>query len=183
LEAFIVEAQCGTPSLFVSKLENILQKVGKVGGDVAAWQESLSVMRRWILPYLRGQSLQRAEDLWQQARVTIAITAQWAQAHHAFQIEKQATVLREIGYELITMFDIPQLMATLSHRSVSGGCFQGGYIKAITWNSAYPDFGNAFRPGHRWSGQGTFPATSNIGIMSWSHTDGLFPRSICDTGE
>jgi signal transduction histidine kinase/DNA-binding LacI/PurR family transcriptional regulator/DNA-binding response OmpR family regulator len=114
LDAFIFEAQGGTPSLFVSKLEDILQKVGKAGGDVAAWQDSLSVMRRCILPHLKGQSLQRAEDLWQQARVTIAITAQWAQTHHAFQIEKQATVLREIGYELITMFDIPQLMATLA---------------------------------------------------------------------
>ncbi len=114
LEAFIVEAQSGTLSLFVSKLENILQKIGKAGGDVAAWQESISVMRRWILPHLKGQSLQRAEDLWQQARVMIGITAQWAQTHHAFQVEKQATVLREIGYELITMFDIPQLMATLA---------------------------------------------------------------------
>src|SRR5258706_5257291 len=114
LESFIVEAQRGTPSVFVGKFEDILQKVGKAGGDVTAWQESLSVMRRWILPHLKGQSLQRAEDLWQQARVTIGITAQWAQTYHAFQVEKQATVLREIGYELITMFDIPQLMATLA---------------------------------------------------------------------
>src|SRR5258706_3404282 len=114
LESFIVEAQRGTPSVFVGKFEDILQKVGKAGGDVTAWQESLSVMRRWILPHLKGQSLQRAEDLWQQARVTIGITAQWAQTYHAFQVEKQATVLREIGYELITMIDIPQLMSTLA---------------------------------------------------------------------
>jgi len=114
LDAFIVEAQGGTPPLFVGKLENMLQKVGRAGGDVAAWQESQSVMRRWMLPYLRGQSLQQAEDLWQQARVTIGLTAQWAQTYHAFQVEKQATVLREIGYDLITMIDIPQLMATLA---------------------------------------------------------------------
>lgn len=101
---------------FLAALERILEEVLTSNGEVAAWQDSISVLRQAVLPALDPQARHRAEDLCGQARVLIAEVAQRAQASRQFQAERQAEMLREIGQSLITMFDVGPLTDVLAER-------------------------------------------------------------------
>jgi GAF domain-containing protein/DNA-binding LacI/PurR family transcriptional regulator len=114
LDEFVAEVEGRSPRLFLPALEGTLHQVMIAGGDVAAWQGVISVLRRSALPYLEGQALQRAEDLWQQARVMIGEAEERAQAHQRLQAEQQAERLREIGQALITTLDMEELLAVLT---------------------------------------------------------------------
>ena len=114
LNAFSAEFEEESPGTFLSTLDEVLRQVRVKGGDVAAWQGALSVLRRYALPYLDNETLSRAENLWQQARVVIGETAQQVQAHQRVQEERQAGTLREIGHALITTFDIAGLTGVLA---------------------------------------------------------------------
>jgi anti-anti-sigma regulatory factor len=71
-------------------------------------------MRLHLLPYLDGELLSRAEDLWQPARVIVGEVAQRTQAYQALQAERQPQILREVGASLITTFNVNELMDTLA---------------------------------------------------------------------
>jgi GAF domain-containing protein/DNA-binding LacI/PurR family transcriptional regulator len=114
LDEFVATVEGTSPRLFLSTLESALQQIMIASGDVATWQEVISVLRRAALPYLEGQALQRAEDLWQQARVMIGEAEERAQAHQRLQAEQQAERLREIGQTLITTLDVDELLAVLT---------------------------------------------------------------------
>ena len=114
LEGFIGELQGGASGLWVRELEQALRQTTAAGGDVAAWQSAISVLRRQMLPHLSGPALAQAEDLWQQTRVIIGEMAQLAQAQAQLHSTRQAQVLREIGAALITTFDIEGLMGVLT---------------------------------------------------------------------
>jgi DNA-binding LacI/PurR family transcriptional regulator/GAF domain-containing protein len=118
LDGFIAEVEGESPGIFLQTLDELLRQVTAAGDgsqtgaeqDVAAWQEALSTLRRHLLPYLDGDALRRAENLWQQARVLIGETARRAQAYQALRAGQRAQTLREIGGALITTFDVGELM-------------------------------------------------------------------------
>jgi GAF domain-containing protein/DNA-binding LacI/PurR family transcriptional regulator len=114
LDEFVAEMEGTSSRLFLPTLESALHGVMTAGGDVAAWQGAISVLRRSALPYLEGQALQRAEDLWQQARVMIGEAEERAQAQQRLQAEQQAERLREIGQTLITTLDVEELLDVLT---------------------------------------------------------------------
>ena len=105
-----------SPNAFLVEFDHLLRQTVAVDGDVAAWQTTVSMLRRHALPYLDEQARSRAEDLFGQARVLIGDTAQRVQAYRQLQAERQAETLREIGQALITTFDVDKLADVLAER-------------------------------------------------------------------
>jgi signal transduction histidine kinase/DNA-binding LacI/PurR family transcriptional regulator/AraC-like DNA-binding protein len=116
LDAFLDELQGGTPSRFLSTLENVLRQVTEVGGNVVAWQRAASEMRRHLLPDLLGdpRALLYAEDLWHQARVVIGERARRVEAYRGWQANRQADTLHHIGEALTVALNVPELMDILA---------------------------------------------------------------------
>jgi PAS domain S-box-containing protein len=83
---------------------------------LAIWQEAISALRRQALPYLNGETLLRAIDLWEQARVTIGESAQRQRAHQGLRADERSQSLREIGAALISTFDLEGLVNVLADR-------------------------------------------------------------------
>jgi PAS domain S-box-containing protein len=113
-KAFSAELAGHSPGVFLLALDDVLRQVATAGGDVAALQGAVSALRRHILPRLNGEALQRAEDLWQQARVVIGLVAQQRQAHQNLQAERRMDRLRRIEAALLTTFDVDGLINTLA---------------------------------------------------------------------
>jgi anti-anti-sigma regulatory factor len=118
VDGFADELKGESKGGFLAALDEILTPVIEAGGDdseesVAAMQNATSILRHRLLPYLDGEALVQAENLWQRARVAVAEMALRAQARAQLQAEQQAQVLREIGAALITTFDMEELMDVL----------------------------------------------------------------------
>jgi PAS domain S-box-containing protein len=101
-----------SPYLFV--LDRVLRRADEIGDDVGAWQDVLSAMRKQMLPYLAGDALSRAEDLWQQGRVSIGMMAQQAQARRYAEADQQAVAVRAVAAELLNVSDVPGLADVLT---------------------------------------------------------------------
>ena len=92
----------------------MLQQGTLDGDETSAWQNSVSILRRELLPTLTdGQRLQ-AEALFGQARVLIGDAVQRAQIARQLQAERQSSLLRDIGQALITTFDVDSLADVLA---------------------------------------------------------------------
>ena len=115
LDSFAVEMK-GRQGNFLFALGETLREATASGGDVSAWQEALSALRRHVLPSLSGERLSHAEDVWQQARVAVGEMVQQAQARRSLQTERQVQTLREISQSLITTFDIQGLTDVLAEQ-------------------------------------------------------------------
>jgi hypothetical protein len=125
---------------FLAVLENILQQVS-VDEDGLIWQEAISILRRCLLPYVNTRVQQRAEDLWQQARIMAASLALRAQAYQVFQADQQVQQLRSIGAALLTSFDVQKLMAVLADglpKLGVAGCYIALYEDPQTNRSPLP---------------------------------------------
>ncbi len=114
LEAFVVDLKDAASSRFLQELNDTLRQVMTAGGDVSAWHSAVSALRQQAAPYLQGATLQRAEDLWHQARVTVGDVGQRMQTQNALQATEQDRILREIEIELLTTLDISVLMDVLA---------------------------------------------------------------------
>jgi signal transduction histidine kinase/DNA-binding LacI/PurR family transcriptional regulator len=111
LEAFLADLQDSGASTFLHTLDGVLRQVATADGDVTAWQEVLSALRSHALPCIGGsQTLSRAEDLWQQARVVIGEVAEQARAYWNLRADRENRLLGETGQMLITTFDVTELM-------------------------------------------------------------------------
>ncbi len=121
LEGFAAEitrAEITGPSgVFLKELDEALRRVTRLNGNLAAWHEVISALRRHVLPCLNtAEAAARAEDMWQQARVMLANMMERAQAHQQLQAEQVAGKLHEVSQELITTLDVEQLMQILAAR-------------------------------------------------------------------
>ena len=112
LDAFSAELKGELSGGFLSALGEVLRQIAAAGANVATWQGALSALRRHTLPYLADdlEALSRAENLWQQGRVMIGEMAQRTQGYQALKAEDRAETLRTIGQEMITTFDLGELM-------------------------------------------------------------------------
>ena len=113
-DGFVGELKGKSPGLFLRRLDEVLRQAVAASGDVSAWQGAVLALRRQTLPYLDGEALRRAENLWQQARVMIGETSRRAQAYQQLQIDRRTEILREIEVALVTTFDLAGLMDVLA---------------------------------------------------------------------
>jgi DNA-binding LacI/PurR family transcriptional regulator/GAF domain-containing protein len=116
LDAFVAELEGGSIGAFLSVLNEVLHQVFVAGGDVAAWQGGISVLRCRALSCLADDTLCDAENLFQQARVLIGETAQRTQAYRRHQEEQEAETLREVSETLNTTFEMADLTDVLAQK-------------------------------------------------------------------
>jgi len=127
LDSFVADVQGQASVSFLPELNEALHLMVTAGGDVAAWQTLVSTLRRHLRPcFDDAESLSRAEDLWQQARVMITEATERVQVSQASQVQRQTETLRELGQALISTFDVTSLMDVLAQglpRLGVSGCY------------------------------------------------------------
>ncbi len=101
---------------FLAQLTAVLEEAARHGTDVSDWQDTVSLLRRCVLPHLNEEQHVQVEDLFGQARVLIGEAAQRTQAYRQLQAERQSDMLREIGQALITAFNVEKLADVLAER-------------------------------------------------------------------
>jgi phosphoserine phosphatase RsbU/P len=102
----------------IERLDDVLSRTIQGGGDVAGWQTTLSVLRRQLLPYARGDAKRwmRLEDVWQRLRVLVADAIDREQRALRTEAERSATILTDTSKSLITSFDLDSLPRSLADR-------------------------------------------------------------------
>lgn len=123
VQSFLANASGGTGDGFMMKLEAILRQVVENKHEVAAWQDTLTILRRQTAARknsaardLNIGSLVQAEDLLQQARILIGKTAERVEVGERFQAEARMDRLRSVGQALISTFDVDKLMNVLAEQ-------------------------------------------------------------------
>ncbi len=117
-------------------LSGMLQQGRLDGDETSAWQNTVSILRRDLLPTLSGEQQEQAEALFGQARVLIGDAVQRAQISRQLRSERQSSLLREIGQALITTFDMDRLADVLAEQLPALG-IRSAYL-ALYENSAAP---------------------------------------------
>ncbi|HEY6080127.1 MAG TPA: SpoIIE family protein phosphatase, partial [Polyangiaceae bacterium] len=116
----------------IERLDALLSATIEARGDVIAWQQTLTEMRRRLLPYVRGdaQRWMRLEDVWQRLRVLIADAIDREQRALRAEAERSASILTDTSESLITSFDVESLPRALADRLPALGirsCFLSLY--------------------------------------------------------
>ncbi|RYZ06817.1 MAG: hypothetical protein EOO73_14835 [Myxococcales bacterium] len=116
----------------IDRLDQVLSRTIEAGGDVVAWQTTLSELRRKLLPVVRGDAKRwmRLEDVWQRLRVLIADAVDREQRALRTEAERSASILTDTSESLITSFDVESLPRSLADRLPALGirsCFVALY--------------------------------------------------------
>ncbi|HYP88684.1 MAG TPA: substrate-binding domain-containing protein, partial [Polyangiaceae bacterium] len=102
----------------IERLDQVLTRTIEVGGDVLAWQLTLSELRRKLLPAVRSDARRwmRLEDVWQRLRVLVADAVDREQRGLRTEAEHSASILTDTSESLITSFDLDSLPRSLADR-------------------------------------------------------------------
>ncbi|HUN07425.1 MAG TPA: substrate-binding domain-containing protein [Aggregatilineales bacterium] len=107
------------------------------------WQSIISVHRRHVLPLVTDPNeLQRAENLWQYARVFLAESALNIEAQWEFRQVQLDAVLRSVGENLITTFDLKGLGETIARDFTKLGitaCYVAVYAQSPAVPNGIPE--------------------------------------------
>jgi len=115
LHALWAELRGEVVGAFLPTLDGVLREAASAGGDINQWQSVLSLLRRRLLPGLRGkEALVQMENLWQQARVLVGETAQRLQAYRRLLSEQRSQMLWEIGQTLSTVAELEELLVMVT---------------------------------------------------------------------
>jgi PAS domain S-box-containing protein len=115
IEAFAAEIRGNAAETFIGVLNDLLTQTIRAGGDLARWQEVISVFYHHVLPYLPDRRMMvRAENIWQQSRILIGEMVTQMKMSQASQKEQQTGMLFKIIGRLVTAFDIEHLMDILA---------------------------------------------------------------------
>ena len=115
LAGFVAELHGARSGQFLTVLEEILRIVMTTGHRVTPWQGVLSAMRRSIRPYIQDvAAVNRAEDLWQQARTLLGDFAEREQGFRRLSDVAQVQIFNSIIQRLMTTFDIDGIMDVLA---------------------------------------------------------------------
>ena len=102
IQAFEKELESGSSSAFLNELEDVLNRSLTITDDGSQWQDAISIMRSEILNNLNDLVIvQRAETLWQQARVLVSTQILKSEERKRLYIEHRNVVLRELSEALM----------------------------------------------------------------------------------
>jgi DNA-binding LacI/PurR family transcriptional regulator/serine phosphatase RsbU (regulator of sigma subunit) len=118
LDAFADDVLRWSSGLFATYLREILRPVVAAGGDVGAWHEVITTMRRALVPALITDPARwlDAEDLWQGARVAIAEIAESAQARRRLHVDRWSRTLSQTSEALLSTVDTATLARTVAQK-------------------------------------------------------------------
>jgi len=116
----------------IERLDQVLTRTIEVGGDVVAWQFTLSLLRKKLLPLVRSDAKRwmRLEDIWQRLRVLLTDAVDREQRALRTEAERSASILTDTSESLITSFDVESLPSSLADRLPALGitsCFLALY--------------------------------------------------------
>jgi DNA-binding LacI/PurR family transcriptional regulator/signal transduction histidine kinase len=102
---------------FCTTLDNVLRQVNVKRRQLNNWQEVISVIRRYTLPYLSDiAALSRAEDLFNQGRVAISGMIQRNWAYQEVEEKLQAEMQSNLGDDLVAAVETEQILDVVAHR-------------------------------------------------------------------
>jgi signal transduction histidine kinase/DNA-binding LacI/PurR family transcriptional regulator/DNA-binding response OmpR family regulator len=104
---------CPPSHTYLRDLNDILRQAVAEGSNVSRWHEAITTLRGNLLPYLQGETLAFAEDLWQQARVMVGQAAVRAEVHRNWETAQRAEILREIESSLLISFNMDEFETIL----------------------------------------------------------------------
>jgi PAS domain S-box-containing protein len=121
----------GASGRFLSELYEVLRRVIATDGNVLAWQNVISALRRYTRAELNNDDqISRAETLWGQARIMIGEAGERMRGFHQLQAQRQTDIMGNITQALITTFDVKGLMDVLAQglpRLSIPGCYLALY--------------------------------------------------------
>ena len=117
LSGFIDEMKKGQTNVFISVLNDILQQAISYNHSIPNWQNTISVIRRHVLPATTTyDDLSYAETIWEQARELICEMAERAQASIKLQTIERSLLVNEIGQLLLSTFEIDELIEQIRNQ-------------------------------------------------------------------
>jgi signal transduction histidine kinase/AraC-like DNA-binding protein len=119
-DAFM-QGLAGQSRKFLSMLHLVIDQALRSGYDALRWQNSISILRRWVLQALPIAERVPVEELISQARVVVEEAVQRSLAYSQWRADRETENLREINRALLTTFDIKQLTDVLAERLPSLG--------------------------------------------------------------
>jgi signal transduction histidine kinase/DNA-binding LacI/PurR family transcriptional regulator len=108
--SFLHDLNGSQPENFLEKWREIIHLGWHAGAHTAPWQDALSAMREILLPQLPSVQLQKAEALWQQARVLIGQELLKLETSIRLMVEHRNVILREISEIFMTCHTTQELM-------------------------------------------------------------------------
>jgi signal transduction histidine kinase/DNA-binding LacI/PurR family transcriptional regulator/AraC-like DNA-binding protein len=115
------------PGPFLAALAEFLRRSAEKGENLSNWHSVISALRLRMQPCLAEPARTAAENLWQQARVTVGETVQRVQAYRRLQAEEQSWRLAEVTQALSTAITVPELADLLAGALPSLG-IAGSYL-------------------------------------------------------
>lgn len=103
----------GESGLFLSNLNQVLAQASDFEGDVTIWNQTLSVLREWSMPWIDAALLR---DLWPLARQQVGESMERIQAARRIATERRAMRLRLFSDELIGCLTLPDMLAVTNRR-------------------------------------------------------------------
>jgi PAS domain S-box-containing protein len=114
LDALIAEVERGRSGEFLHTLNREMSLAVAAGSDPSDWHAVLSALRRNMAGRFGGIKSSRAEDLWQQARVTIGEAGRVVEKRQAWNKTQQAQMMAEIEGAILATFDQAEMMDLLA---------------------------------------------------------------------
>jgi len=132
LDALAEALEHASDRRLIERVDQVLTRTIEVGGDVVAWQLTLSLLREKLLPLVRSDAKRwmRLEDIWQRLRVLLTDAVDREQRALRAEAERSASILTDTSESLITSFDLDSLPRSLSERLPALGitsCFLALY--------------------------------------------------------
>ncbi len=122
VDAFMAELAVPPTPGFLSVMQALLRQTINAGGDVNAWHNAVSILRRRFLPYLREAAPRsHAENLWQQARALLGHATYQAQARQTWMATNQVTLMRTVTQTLMAVSELNEFAAVLPQQVASLG--------------------------------------------------------------
>jgi signal transduction histidine kinase/DNA-binding LacI/PurR family transcriptional regulator/AraC-like DNA-binding protein len=116
IDAFFAAMTRSSAHIFLSTLQDVLGQVKGKEGDLAVWQNAISILQYRVLPDLVDdqEMLIRAQAMWHQARVMIGEVALRSQTLREWRAQQQSMRMRTLGQQLATTASARQLVDILA---------------------------------------------------------------------
>jgi hypothetical protein len=102
---------------FTRALQSMLEQVLSAGADIAAIHDIITILRRQMLDCLDNGTLrERAEEIFQEARLITSEAMERAQAQRRSKAERIASVLSSTSRQLIAVSSIEELTQVVAQR-------------------------------------------------------------------
>jgi len=174
LESFLEALRTDSAQKFLGDLEEAMAPTTSTVEAAQYWNTFLTLMRGTLQPYFSGSALAQAENLWQQARITIGEWALRAVARRDLAQQRQRALLNTVETGLIATLDVQDVLAALSKGMALlniPGCYLSFYAEP-----AHPENGGRLVMAYD-QGQRALPEEGVFFPLQQIFPDGMGPQN------